>query len=97
MRVVTRARRTEPYTFPVQLDVLIFGSAAVAAGRDRVSVHVADTARVADVVVALAEQHPTLRFALAPARVAVNHAFAAPTSPVAPGDEVALITLVGGG
>lgn len=90
----------------MQLDVLVFGSVAVAAGADRVSVEVGHAPTVRDVLAGLHAQHPALRFALPPnsaARLAVNHIFAAEDRVIKPGpragggDEVALITLVGGG
>ena len=56
-----------------------------------------ERATVAGVLASLAEQHPSLRFALPGARLAVNRAFASGDAPMAPGDEVALIALVGGG
>lgn len=81
----------------MDVDVLIFGAAAMIAGRNRVTVRVHGSPTVADVASALAVQHPELRFALSPPRLAVNHAFAGPEARITEGDEVALITLVGGG
>jgi len=83
----------------VTLDILIFGAAATAAKSDRVSVELrqAGTATVRDVLAALGMQHPELGFALPGARLALNHAFVAPDALVSAGDEVALISLVGGG
>jgi molybdopterin synthase catalytic subunit len=52
---------------------------------------------VRDVNQALAAKHPSKAAFFQSARLAVNHAFAAPSSPVQQGDEVALIELVGGG
>ncbi|MBL8745742.1 MAG: MoaD/ThiS family protein [Phycisphaerae bacterium] len=77
--------------------VLIFGAAASAAGSDRVMVVVGDHPTVDEISAALAEQHPALRFALSAPRLAVNGAFAGRETVVAECDEVALITLVGGG
>lgn len=79
------------------IDVLIFGPAADAAGAPRVRVTPAERPTVASVLAALADQHPALGFALSGARLAVNRAFAPAEAPIAPGDEVALISLVGGG
>lgn len=78
-------------------DVLIFGPAAQAAHADRVAVRLPAAATARDVLAALADQHPRLRFALPAARLAVNHRFAQEAAPVRPGDELALIALVGGG
>ncbi len=86
------------------LEVLLFGPAAHAAQASRVPVAVvvsphehASGPAVRDVLGALGEQHPALRAALSGARLAVNHAFVTPETRVAPGDELALISLVGGG
>lgn len=84
----------------MQVDVLIFGGAAIAAQADRVVVRVGEDPTVHDVLAALREQHPALGFALPPpdsGRLAVNQAFANGDHAIHPGDEVALITLVGGG
>jgi len=88
----------------MQVEVLLFGPAAMAAGADRVTVSMperptggTDSATARDITAALIEQHPALRFALSAPRLAVNQKFASPDTVVRPGDEVALITLVGGG
>lgn len=79
------------------VEVLIFGSAALAVKADRVIVTVGHAATVGEVAAALIEQHPSLRFALSAPRLAVNQAFAAPDTKIRSGDEVALVTLLGGG
>ncbi|MGD9791147.1 MAG: MoaD/ThiS family protein [Phycisphaerales bacterium] len=84
----------------MELEVLIFGAAAMNAKAGRVTVTVGARATVRDVLVALREQHPGLRFALPnpdTGRLAVNQAFARGDHEVKAGDEVALITLLGGG
>lgn len=90
----------------MQVEVLLFGDAAVATQTDRVTVEVSDAPTVRDVLAALHAQHPSIRFALpvpGAGRLAVNHAFAQGDHPIRPGrveqggDEVALVTLVGGG
>ena len=81
----------------MQVEVLIFGLAAQTAKADRVAVTVGKAPTVAEIITALTAQHPNLKFALASPRLAVNHAFVPPQTPICPGDEVALITLVGGG
>lgn len=81
----------------MHLDVLIFGSAAVVAKADRVRVQLGDAPTLAEVARAMTEQHPALVFALRSPRFAVNQAFAGEDTRIAPTDEVALITLVGGG
>ncbi len=79
------------------VQVLVFGAIAAAANAHSVSVAVPSSPTVADVLAALAAEHPALRFALPSARLAINSAFAASTAAVGPGDELALIALVGGG
>lgn len=90
----------------MRVEVMIFGAAAAAAQADRVVVSVGPHPTVRDVLAALHHQHPALRFALPPpdtGRLAVNHAFAPSHRPINPappsqgGDEIALVTLVGGG
>jgi molybdopterin converting factor small subunit len=84
----------------MQIEVLIFGGAALAAKADRVSVTVEEACTVRAVLEALHSQYPALRFALPSpetGRLAVNQAFAKGDHAIQPGDEVALITLVGGG
>lgn len=84
----------------MELDVLIFGAAAMHAGTDRVRVTLTDRATVRAVLAALHAQHPALRFALPDpekGRLAVNHVFAPGDHEIGASDEVALITLVGGG
>lgn len=84
----------------MEVDVLLFGAAAAREKTDRVTVVVDAEPTVRAVLAALREQRPDLRFALPPAdtgRLAVNRSFARGEHPVRPGDEVALITLVGGG
>jgi molybdopterin converting factor small subunit len=83
--------------FPVKIDVLIFGSAATAAGTDRLTVTIHESSTVRDVGAALIEQHPTLKDFFGIPRLAVNHAFVKPDCAIRPGDEIALITLVSGG
>ena len=77
--------------------VLIFGSLARELSCKDIAVDVAESATVRDVNQAIAAKHPSKAAFFQSARLAVNHAFAAPSSPVQQGDEVALIELVGGG
>ena len=77
--------------------VLIFGSLARELSCKDIAVDVAELATVRDVNQALAAKHPFKAAFFQSARLAVNHVFAAPSSPVQQGDEVALIELVGGG
>lgn len=84
----------------MEVEVLVFGAAAIHVKGGNVVVTVGDRPTVRDVLAALHEQHPDLRFAMPPietGRLAVNHVFATAEHPVRAGDEIALITLVGGG
>lgn len=84
----------------MEVEVLIFGAAATRVNADRITVAVGDEPSVRGVLAALHEQHPGLRFALPPAeagRLAVNQTLVNGEHPIRAGDEVALITLVGGG
>lgn len=86
----------------MRLEVLLFGPAAQAARCDRITVECAvveDRAgpTAAEVLAAIAAQHPELGFAIGSARLAVNHAFASPEAVISSADEVALVALVGGG
>lgn len=86
----------------MRVEVLLFGPASQAAGSDRIGVECevvagASGPTAAAVLAAIASQHPGLAFAAEGARLAVNHAFASPEAPIGVGDEVALVSLVGGG
>ncbi len=94
------AATAKPYTPTMEVAVLLFGAAATREKSDRVTVIVGVEPTVQDVLRALHEQHPDLRFALPSAdtgRLAVNQSFAKGEHPIRAGDEVALVTLVGGG
>ncbi len=77
--------------------VLIFGSLARELSCKDIVIEVSESATVSDVNHALAAKHPLNAAFFQSARLAVNHAFAAPNSPVQHDDEVALIEFVGGG
>ncbi len=77
--------------------VLIFGSLARELSCKEIEVDVAPPSTVRGVNRALAEKYPAKAAFMNSARLAVNQAFAQPEAPVKPGDEVALIELVGGG
>jgi len=79
------------------LEVFIFGASAMQVRHDRVAVTVSDAPTAAEVLAALAKQHPVLNVEGIAARLAVNHTFATAETPIRPGDEVALIALVCGG
>lgn len=79
------------------VEILLFGAAAAAVKAERIPVTLPVAATVRDVLDALTVQYAPLRPMLQSARIAVNHGFAKPETPIRPGDEVALISLVGGG
>ena len=86
----------------MELVTLLFGPAADAAGADRIMLSLPEQATVADALAAIASQYPALAFAVessgsAGGRLAVNHEYAAADRRLAPGDEVAVISLVSGG
>jgi molybdopterin converting factor small subunit len=82
----------------VTIEVLVFGVAAQSVKSDRVTVRVERGApSVRDILAAIGEQHPLLRHAATHGRIAVNHAFAQHECTVSATDEVALISMVGGG
>lgn len=86
----------------MRVEVLLFGPASQAAGCDRIGIECevpcgGNGPTAAGVLEAIAAQYPQLEFAIGSARLAVNHAFAAPGTVIASTDEVALIALVGGG
>ena len=78
-------------------EVLLFGPAREAAGNARVQVRVDGPATAGLVLAALERAHPALAPLLPQARVAVNRRYVDADSPVAPGDEIAVIPPVGGG
>lgn len=77
--------------------VLIFGELARELSCKEIVVDVESTAKVRDVNLALAAKFPAKSELFQTARLAVNHAFTSPDSPINASDEVALIELVGGG
>ena len=77
--------------------VLIFGELARELSCKEIVIDVESTAKVRDVNLALAAKFPAKSQFFQTARLAVNHAFTSPDSPINATDEVALIELVGGG
>ena len=80
-------------TFTVRL----FGPAREALGAPAVEVRIAGPVTAGGVVQALGRAHPVLSALLPRSRVAVNRAYVESTTPIDPGDEVAIIPPVGGG
>ncbi len=81
----------------MKVRVLIFGELARELSCKEIAVDVQSPAQVRDVNLALAEEFPAKSQFFQAARLAVNHAFTSPDSPIKASDEVALIELVGGG
>lgn len=77
--------------------VLIFGSLAQELGAREVILDVASPCAGQDVNIALAARFPARAAFFRAARLAVNGSFANADQAIAPGDEVAVIELVGGG
>lgn len=77
--------------------VKLFAGAREAAGQAELSVELPEPASVADVRAALAAACPALAPLLPSCQIAVNGAYAAPSSVVAATDELALIPPVSGG
>jgi molybdopterin converting factor small subunit len=78
--------------------VKLFGPQARLAQQREVEVEVAgDSTQAREVLAAVGAACPALGESLASSRLAVNHAFAPGDTPVRPGDEVALIGMLGGG
>lgn len=83
----------------MEIETLLFGPAADAAGADRITLSLPERATVGDALAAIGRDYPALAPAVqgAGGRLAVNHEYAGADHPLAPGDEVALISLVSGG
>lgn len=81
----------------MEVRVLIFGPAAALLRADHITIHLGADHSAAALLTAIASNYPALIPTLAGARVAINHSFALPDSPINPADEVALIALVSGG
>ena len=80
---------------PLHLRVLLFASYADALGAPSVSVTLPDRATAADALAAV--RSLAAGVALPPAMIAVNQAYAPAGTPLAAGDEVAIIPPVAGG
>lgn len=77
--------------------VLLFGPAAMAAGVDSVIVAAAEAPTSERILAAIGEQFPVIRPFTQVGRLAINARYADVSTVVAAGDEVALISLVSGG
>jgi molybdopterin converting factor small subunit len=82
----------------VKVEVLLFGPAAGAVGRDRLTVEVPDDAPTCGrVCEAMIDAEPKLRRLVDGGRMAVNQRLAPEDQQVSERDEIALIGLVSGG
>lgn len=81
----------------MRIRTLFFASYRDLAGRDEMAVELASDARVADLLYYLRSAGDGLAALPASPAVAVNMAYAPPSTPLREGDEVALIPPVGGG
>jgi molybdopterin converting factor subunit 1 len=81
----------------LNVTVLLFAAAREAAGRDRVALHLADGACVADALERLAASHPSLAPVLPACRAAVDEEFASRATPLRDGQTLAVLPPVSGG
>jgi molybdopterin converting factor small subunit len=77
--------------------VRLFGPAREAAGAATVELTLAPAATAADAMAELARAHPGLATLLPRTRVAVNLEYVDVRTPLAAGDEIAILPPVGGG
>ncbi|HET6360436.1 MAG TPA: MoaD/ThiS family protein [Gemmatimonadota bacterium] len=77
--------------------VRLFGPAREAAGAESVELELPSAATAGDAVSELARTHPELAPLLPRSRVAVNLEYVDVGTPVASGDEIAILPPVGGG
>ena len=75
----------------------LFGPAREAAGAASVELELPQAATAADAMAELARAYPGLTQLLPRARVAVNLEYVDARTPLAPGDEIAILPPVGGG
>lgn len=75
----------------------LFGPAREAAGAGSIELQLAPAATAADAIAALARAYPRLAPLLPRSRVAVNLEYVDARTPLAPGDEIAILPPVGGG
>lgn len=81
----------------MEFEIRLFASLKDRAGRDRIEVSVEQPATVQDLISAVGRAYPDLALALPTMLVAVNKAFAEPTTTLEAGDEVAFFPPVSGG
>ncbi|TWT41678.1 Molybdopterin synthase catalytic subunit 1 [Phycisphaerae bacterium RAS1] len=81
----------------VEVRVLLFGAAADVVGWSEKTWPLPSGALLADLIAALESAHPRLAEARGKLVFAVNERYAGPATPLAPGDEIAVIPPVSGG
>lgn len=81
----------------MQITILLFGTQAKLAQRERVTIQLDDVSTVAQAISALGNSVPELASTLSVSRLAVNHEYAQNEDLLSEGDEVALIGMVSGG
>ena len=81
----------------IQVHVLLFSVLREAVGSEEFTVSLPASAEGTDLLDVLQAQHPALAPHRPTIRLAVNQEYAPETTPLADGDEVALITPVSGG
>ena len=82
---------------PARHVVRLFGPAREAAGSDTVTLDLQANATAADAMAALGAGYPALAALLPRSRVAVNLEYVDAGTPLASGDEIAILPPVGGG
>lgn len=79
------------------IKVRLFATLRDRAGTSQITLSLPQAATANDLLHALSQQHPFLAPALPTAILSINRAFADPSSPIQPHDEVALFPPVSGG
>ena len=81
----------------MELEIRLFATLKDRAGRDRIEVSLDEPATVQTLLAVMTAVYPNLAPILPTALIAVNKNFASPTTPITPGDEVAIFPPVSGG
>lgn len=81
----------------MELEIRLFATLKDRAGRDRIEVSLDEPATVQTLLAVMTAVYPNLAPILPSALVAVNKNFASQTTPITPGDEVAIFPPVSGG
>jgi molybdopterin synthase sulfur carrier subunit len=88
---------TTTHTNPIRLNVLFFGRLKDAIGHAQESIEIASGSRIEDLFANCAARYPALADHRTAIAVSRNHEFAAWTTPLQPGDEIAFLPPVSGG